>query len=357
MFWARLTAMVVVLLTGLWIGSGYLRPSTSAPVTRASVEKPLFRVVVADVEQVAHSRRFVVTGRTQSDQRVIVSARTNGIVTRVAVRRGSQVKPGDVIAELSDEAREAMVAQARARLAQRAAELEARESLAKRGNYPTLNLEQLRAEKQAAEAALATAEAELQRAAIIAPLAGVVNDLPVETGQGMQPGGTVAEIIAPDPMLAVVELPERRLGGVKVGDPAEIRLVTGETRQGKVRFVARRPGGVTRTYRVDVEFANRDGVIADGIAAEVVLVLAPVPASRVPRSALTFSAEGQLGLRVVDAGNVVQFVPVTLVDDEESHLWVSGLGAKARVITRGQEFIREGQKVEAVKEGSPEAQS
>lgn len=357
MFWARLTATMVVLLTGLWIGSGYLRPSTSAPAARANVEKPLFRVVVADVEQVAHSRRFVITGRTQSDQRVIVSARTNGIVTRVAVRRGSQVKPGDVIAELSDEAREAMVAQARARLAQRAAELEARESLARRGNYPTLNLEQLRAEKQAAEAALATAEAELQRAAIISPLAGVVNDLPVETGQGMQPGGTVAEIIAPDPMLAVVELPERRLSGVRVGDPAEIRLVTGETRQGKVRFVARRPGGVTRTYRVDVEFANPDGTIADGIAAEVALVLAPLPASRVPRSALTFSAEGQLGLRVIDAAGLVQFMPVTMVDDEDSHIWVSGLGPRARVITRGQEFIREGQKVDAVKDGSPEARS
>lgn len=351
MVWARITALLVVLLASLWIGSGYLRPSEPAAPPKAEA-KPLFRVVVAEIAQEPHSRRFVVTGRTQSDQRVIVSARTNGIVTRVAVRRGSLVKPGDVIAELSDEAREAMVSQARARLAQRAAELEARETLAKRGNYPTLNLEQLRAEKQAAEAALATAEAELQRAAIVSPLAGMVNDLPVEPGQGMQPGGTVAEIIAPDPMLAVAELPERRLAGVKVGDPAEIRLVTGETRQGKVRFVARRPGGVTRTYRVDVEFANPDGAIADGIAAEVVLVLAPMPASRVPRSALTVSAEGQLGLRIVDAENRVQFAPVQLVDDEESHLWVSGLATTARVITRGQDFIREGQIVEAAKDDS-----
>ena len=356
MVWARITAVSVVLLTGLWIGSGYLRPSTPAPAPR-SEQKPPFRVVVADVTQQSHSRRYVITGRTQSDQRVMLSARTNGIITRVAVRRGSQVKPGDLIAELSDEAREAMVTQARARLAQRAAELEARETLAKRGNYPTLNLEQLRAEKQAAEAALATAEAELQRAAITAPLAGIVNDLPVETGQSLQPGGIVAELIAPDPMLAVVELPERRLGGVKVGDPAEIRLVTGETRKGKVRFVARRPSGVTRTYRVDVEFANPDGAIADGIAAEVALVLAPVAASRVPRSALTFSAEGQLGLRVVDRDNRVQFAPVQMVDDEESHLWVSGLGETARVITRGQDFIREGQVIEPVAEGSPEARS
>lgn len=347
---ARLTAFGVILLTALWVGSGYLRPATPpAQSTRLSnVEKPPFRVLVETVGLEPHARRLSLTGRTQSDQRVLVSARTNGIVARLAVKRGAVVKPGDLIAELSDEAREAKVAEAKARLAQRAAELEAREALARRGNYPTLNLEQLRAEKEAAEATLATAEAELARARITAPMAGIVNDLPVEVGQGVQMGATIADLIAPDPMLAVIEVPERRLVGLRLGDRANLRLVTGETREGRISFIARRPGGQTRTYRVDVTFANADAAITDGIAVEVLLALAPVPASRVPRSALTFSAEGQLGLRLVDEGSIVRFVPVELVDDEATHLWVSGLKDGMRVITRGQDFIREGQKVEAV---------
>jgi multidrug efflux system membrane fusion protein len=179
-------------------------------------------------------------------------------------------------------------------------------------------------------------------------MAGIVNDLPVEIGQGVQMGATIADLIAPDPMLAVIEVPERRLGGLRLGDPASLKLVTGESREGKISFVARRPGGTTRTYRVDITFANADGAIADGIAVEVLLSLAPVAASRVPRSALTFSAEGKLGLRVVDEGGIVRFVPVELVDDEATHLWVSGLAAGMRIITRGQDFIREGQKAEAV---------
>ncbi len=352
MFWARVTALAVVVLAALWIGSGYLRP-VAAPATSAranQAEKPLFRVVIADVEVVPHARRLTLTGRTQSDQRVMVSARTNGIVTRVAVKRGARVAVGDLIAELSDEAREANVAQAKARLAQRAAELDAREILAKRGNYPTLNLEQLRAEKQGAEAALATAEAELLRANIVAPIAGIVNDVTVEIGQGMQVGGAIAEIIAPDPMLAVIELPERRLSGVRIGDQAEIRLVTGETRSGSIRFVSRRPSAQTRTYRVDIGFANPDATIPDGIAAEVSLALAPIEAARVPRSALTFSPEGQLGLRIVDNSEIVRFVPVNLVDDEDATIWISGVAKGTKVIVRGQEFVREGQKVQAVRE-------
>lgn len=357
MFRARMAALTIIVLTALWIGSGYFgrdhAPAMSQRV--AQKEKPIFRVVVADIDVKPRARRITLTGRTQSDQRVIVSARTSGIVTRVAVRRGAKVAAGDLIAELSDEAREANVAQAKARLAQRAAELEARESLAKRGNYPTLNLEQLRAEKQGAEAALATAEAELLRANILAPIAGIVNDVSVEIGQGLQMGGAIAEVIAPEPMLAVIELPERRLAGVKAGDAADIRLVTGETLRGAIRFVARRPSAQTRTYRVDIGFPNKDGAIPDGIAAEVSLVLAAVEAAEVPRSALTFSAEGQLGLRIVDEQTIVRFVPVGLIDDEESTIYVSGLKPGMRVIVRGQDFIREGQKVEAVRENAEAA--
>ncbi|MCA0400646.1 MAG: efflux RND transporter periplasmic adaptor subunit [Proteobacteria bacterium] len=354
MFWARFAALAVVVAAVLWVGSGYLRPQEvnkgSARVNE--VAKPLFKVVIAEGKIERHSRRLSVTGRTQSDQRVMVSARTNGLVTRLAVARGAKVAVGDLIAELSDEAREANVTQARARLSQRAAELDAREKLAKQGSYPVLNLEQLRAEKQSAEASLATAEAELLRANILAPITGVINELPVEIGQGLSLGSAVAEIIAPDPMLAVVELAERRLSGVRVGDKAEIRLVTGETRTGEIRFIARKPSGQTRTYRVDIVFSNADGAIADGIAAEVSLLLAPVDATRISRSALTFSAEGVLGLRVVDENDTVQFVPVSLVDDEGEILWVSGVAAGARIIIRGQDFIREGVKVEPVREVS-----
>jgi membrane fusion protein, multidrug efflux system len=354
MFWARIAALAIVVLVSLWIGSGYLRPTPpqTGLVKEKSTEKPPFRVVVAEADVMDHARRLSMTGRTQSDQRVIVSARTSGIVRKIAVQRGASVQVGDLLVELTDDAREANVAQAKARVAQRNAELDAREALARRGNYPTLNLEQLRAEKQAADAALASAEAELLRANIVAPIAGIVNDLPVEIGQGVQIGASVAEIIAPDPMLAVIELPERRLGGVKIGDEAEIRLVTGEKRSGKIRFVSRRPNAQTRTYRVDIGFSNADAAIPDGIAAEVSLVLAPVRAASVPRSALTFSSEGHLGLRIADLQDIVRFIPVVLVDDEDNAIWVTGVEKGMRIITRGQDFVREGQKVEAVTEAT-----
>jgi multidrug efflux system membrane fusion protein len=80
----------------------------------------------------------------------------------------------------------------------------------------------------------------------------------------------------------------------------------------------------------------------------VKLQLDPVEAVRVPRSALTFSAEGELSLRSVDTEGVVASVPVTIVEDSQQELWVAGVPAGARIIVQGQDFVKDGQRVEAV---------
>ena len=144
----------------------------------------------------------------------------------------------------------------------------------------------------------------------------------------------------------MVEAAERNLGGIKVGATAEIRLVTGQKVQGKVRFVSKSAAAATRTYRVEVEIPNADGAIPDGITAEVALRMEPQEATRIPRSALTFSSAGALGVRVVDASDVVQFVPVAVVEDDQADMWVGGIANGARVIVQGQDFVREGQKVQ-----------
>ena len=73
-----------------------------------------------------------------------------------------------------------------------------------------------------------------------------------------------------------------------------------------------------------------------------------MPAVQVPRSALTISSAGDIGLRVVGAANKVAFVPVHIVEDMQDTMWVSGPRDGDRVIVRGQDFVREGETVAAV---------
>lgn len=352
---SRVTAVGLVAAAALWIASGHFVPhesaeSQAAPLQSEGAAEKLFRVAVLETSLRPHSRKLVLSGRTEADRRVSVFARTGGVLTKLNVRRGDHVKQGDVIAVLSDEAREAQVLQAKALADQRKVELDAKRRLIELNAVPRLEMVNLESQFKAAEAAVAAAEAERDRGVVRAPWSGVVTDVPAEVGTSAFSftGTGIAQIVALDPMLAVTEVSERKLAGIKVGDRAEARLVTGQTAVGRIRYVSKTASQTTRTYRVEVEIPNADGTIPDGITAEVAIPLAPAPAARIPRSALTFSSKGELGVRTVNGDGIVGFVPIAVVEDELAYMWISGVPNGTNVIVEGQDFVREGQHVEAV---------
>ena len=359
---SRLTAVGLVAGAALWIASGHLMPRDTAQSEAAirpaeAKSQPLFHVSVSEAKVVAYSPKLTLSGRTEADHKVNISARTGGVLTQLNVTRGQRVKKGEVIAVLADEAREAQVQQAQALYDQRKAELEARRLLIDKGTLPKLDLVSLESQFKAAEAALASAKAERDRGILRAPWDGVITEVPAEVGGAAFSftGTAIATLVALDPMLAVVEVSERKLAGIKVAEKAEVRLITGQVVEGHVRYVAKSATSATRTYRVEVTMANADSKIPDGITSEVVLSLNPVPAVQIPRSALTISAAGDVGVRVVAAQDKVAFVPVHIVEDLQDTMWVSGVTDETRVIVRGQDFVRDGQVVAAVESGAERA--
>jgi len=231
---------------------------------------------------------------------------------------------------------------------QRQTELEAKQQLIKRGVMASNEVMQLEANLSAAQGALALAKAEFDRGLVKAPITGMVSDVPVTTGQALDTGAVVAKVIALDPMLAVSEVAERQLKDIALGTTATVRLVTGQTETGKVRYISPTASSGTRTYRVEVTLANADHAISDGVTAEMAFQLPPVDAVRVPRSALTFSAAGVLSVRTVTADGVVGSAAVTIVEDKRDEVWLTGLADGQQVIVQGQDFVKDGQQVEPV---------
>lgn len=353
---SRVVAVIIVLAAVGWIASGMLAREphkvADAAAPPAAEARPRFKVAVMTVTEEERARKVTVSGRTEADKRGTAVARVAGIIKELRVKRGSEVKTGDVIAVLLDEGRSAAVDQARAKLAQRRIELEAKLKLIESGAYAALNKPQLEAELKAATASLALAEAEQGKNEVLAPITGVVSDVPVQVGQALALNATLAEMVSLNPMLAVVEVSERQLGGVSVGDEARVKLVTGASGKGRIRFISPTASKGTRTYRVEIELYKSKGVVPDGVTCEAALWLAKVPAVAVPRSALTFSAEGRLGLRTVQDGNKVAFLPIEVVEDTPADIWVAGVAGGSKVIVRGQDFVKEGEVVEPVAAGA-----
>jgi multidrug efflux system membrane fusion protein len=96
---SRITAIGLVAAAALWIASGHFLPHETAE-SRAAISpgegaaKKLFRVAVAETRVVAHSRKLTLSGRTEADKRVTVTARTGGVLTELRVRRRQRRQQG-----------------------------------------------------------------------------------------------------------------------------------------------------------------------------------------------------------------------------------------------------------------------
>ena len=358
---SRIIAIAIVLGAVGWIGSGVLAPhadgAAEAPADTTPKETPpvpLQKVSVATATPEAHRRDIVLSCTTKADRSSIAVARGGGVIVGLNVSRGTAVHSGDIIAILSDEGRESMVAQTQALLDQRTAEYEANKKLIDRGDAPKNQLPALEAAVAVAKASLAAARAESEKSVVRAPIDGVVDTVPVQVGQAVQPGAEIAEIIDPNPMLAVGAVGERQRGHLSIGQAASVRFIDETEVTGTVSFVGLSADKATRTYPVEARMANLDASIPDGVSCEMTVSLEPVLATAVARSALVFSDDGRLGVRVVGENDEAQFVPIGIVDDGRETVWVSGLDGAAKVIVVGQDFVKDGDRVEAIPASSKE---
>jgi membrane fusion protein, multidrug efflux system len=348
----RIIAIVVLIVAGTWVATGEFaavgseEASASEPADASLAAKAVERTVAAMVPEFTdHARVIRVSGATEADKRAVLAARSNGIVVGLGVAEGEAVAADAIVLQLDGADVTADVATAEATLVQKSRELEVALKLYENGNTPELQLTSARAAKSAAEAQLAQAQAAADRLNLRAPFAGIVDKVDVELGEWVQAGAPIATVLSLNPIVVRADVGELDIANVKVGAKASVRLVNGTELEGVVRTIGNEASAQTRTFAVEIALPNDDRLIPAGMTAEVSLFSAPVKAVVVPRSVITLSAEGVIGLRVVSDDNIAHFVPVTLIDDTPDGLVLTGVPDNVRIITAGQDLVREDEKV------------
>lgn len=369
----KLAAIVVLIGFAAWMGTGAFSSVGSAAVegaakrgdqakpgdqakapdavkakaAEAEPKAPLRTVAVVTPPRKTYARAIRISGLTEADKRAVLGTRVAGVIDKLPVKQGQHVKTGDLVLMLAAEEKISMVDNAKQLVVQRQAELDAALRLMKSGNLPKLQLDTARSNLTSAQSLLETAQALLERNEVRAPFDGVIDRVPVELGSSIMEGGEVATILKLDPVIARGEISERDLGYLKLGDKATVRLVSGQTVEGTVRYISRDASSATRTFRIEIAVPNADGAVPAGMTAEISLSAQPTDAVMLPRSVVTLGDKGDLGIRAVDKDKVV-FFPIDLVDDSPGGLVLGGIPADARVIVAGQELVKEGDVVKPV---------
>jgi multidrug efflux system membrane fusion protein len=356
-FWRRMGsgyrwAIIILALVVLWIGSGMLRGGDQPSTPTASAKtSDIPHVQVATLEASSRNAALTIRGRTQALHAVDVRAEVDGMVRAIHFDKGDRVKAGDVLCELKVNDRGARFDMARALVSQREKEYAAAANLAKSGYVSETQAKQAAAALEAAQAQLRTEQIALSNTNIRAPFAGIVDDRYVNEGDYMRIGDKCEMVIAPEPFLAVGTVSEHDVASLKLGDPASATLVTGQTVEGKIRFIAERADPTTRTFLLEVELPNPDAKLRDGVSADIHIPVNKVLAQKISSGILVLDDNGVVGVRTVTNG-VVHFMPIQIVSDGPDGMWVSGLPDRVTVITVGQQFVNEGARVKAVQAGA-----
>ena len=339
-----IAALLVVAIVG-WMGSGFVIPSedTEQTVTREEPEPVSVAVATSQAETV--TQFYQAEGQALPDRDTMMRAEISGNIVEVFVRKGQDVPAGEMIARFDPTNNTADANRAAQELARAQREFDNAEQLLERGVATADRVSQARATLASAQAQVVAVEKEAEALTITAPFAGRIETLDLDKGEFVSAGTDVGRLVDITPLTVAIQVPQQSLTRLSVGQPATVRFITGEEREGKLAFVGTSAASETRTFLAEVEVANEDGAIPAGISAEVVIPTGEVTAHFLSPSIVSLNSEGALGIKTVNADNAVVFFPIEVVKAQIDGIWVTGLPEAVDVITVGQGFVNKDETV------------
>lgn len=301
------------------------------------------------------------TGIVEPEMTVNIVHKTGGKVAEVRVKNGDDVQEGDLLIRLDDLELLAQIAQAEAacRLADAQFEsaaktLEDMQALYQEDVVPQQQLEQAETGYKVAEAQAAQAAAALQLirthlndTLITAPISGKVSGVTINPGEMAAPGTPLAAINRLDTMQVGVDLTEKDVGRINEGQKVEVLVsaISSEPLEGEVQSVSPVADPRTKTYRMEVVLPNENGLLKGGMTAEVRVAVAVEEDTVVIPVEAVLTRDGEQVVFVVEEG-LACLRQVTLgLESGENVSVLEGIETGEQVVSRGQHYLQEGQKV------------
>jgi len=356
-------ATLIALGIGLWLFSGQI--DSGEPIRHGSLADQNTEPTAADEDRKptqvrartsqaqTYTASVLVRGRTENKRSVDVRAETQGRVESRPVEKGSQVEAGALLCRLAVEDRNAALIEAREGLNQARTDFDGAQRMKAKGFQSDSDIARVRARLASAQASVERAKLAIARTYIRAPFDGIVEDTQAEIGDYLQPGAACATVIDLDPMLLVGRISERDVASLNVGSKASAVLGDNTTLEGEVSFIGRQSDTSTRTYPLEISIPNADYKIRSGLTAQVKVPVGEVKAHLISPALLGLDTAGNIGLRTLSDDDRVVWHNITILDDEGSGAWITGLPDVVRIITVGQELVIPGEQVEPIFEQAP----
>jgi membrane fusion protein (multidrug efflux system) len=306
-------------------------------------------------------------GSLKTLEDVTISPKRAGIIQKIFVKEGDQVKKGQILVQLDDVDARLQVDMSEARVKEAEASLETnRTTLARYQKLwetkviPQQTYDDLTLKVKLDEARLALARAELNLAKqnlldhrIVSPIDGVMNLKIAALGEhvNVAPKDEILKIVQMDPLEIEFYVPEHLGGAIHIGSKIQftVKAFTEEKYLAILRFISPTADPATRNVKMKALVQNPNYRLKPGFFAEVSIQTGSNPSALIiPESAL-FSQEGKFFTYIVQDGTAKRKEVETGVRFEGKVEVLKGIQKGEWVVTAGHEQLSEGTKVQIAK--------
>jgi RND family efflux transporter MFP subunit len=316
------------------------------------------RATLVAVEPVAIGTvndRLSAIGSGEAIQSVVVMPQATGTIVEIMVSSGQRVTKGQVLARLDDD--EQAIERNKAQVSLNSAR-EKSASYKNLQSVPRLDVLDAQIAEQSAKLALSTAELNLKRRNIVAPIDGIAGIVAVNVGDNVTTQTSIVTLDDRSSILVDFWAPERFATAIKPGLAVEATSIArpGQVFKGAVQAIDNRIDAASRTMRIRAEVDNAGDELRAGMSFAVSVRFSGERFPSVDPLAVQWDAEGSYVWQVKDNKSVKTRVRI-IQRNPDAVLVEASLGEGDTVAIEGLQRVREGGAVRLVGAGSPEVAS
>jgi len=336
------SAAIAALVIGAGVSGCGKKADDGKAEPRAAVVN--FAVVRQDSAPV----QVVGTGTISAWQEVAVGAETGGLTAvSLLADEGQTVKQGQPLLQMNDVLLQAQFKQAQASYNQSNKAYQRAQTLFQQGYLSAAALDNAEASKLTTEAAMQTAQTQLNMATVRAPVSGIVTHRTAVLGQNISQGAELFRIVRDGRIELNMQVVESDLHNISAGMPVTVTSESTGPVNGSVRIVTPMVDPATRLgyARVSVPWESglRPGMFASGTidaGSQTVLLI--------PQSAVVYHENlPQVFVIGTDSKAHLRKILTGTTTGGKDIIVREGLAAGDRVVTTGAGFLNDGDLVKA----------
>ncbi len=233
-------------------------------------EKPAVLVNATQVNLDTFLRFVDLQGSVTADDLVNVSAEVGGRIIKTYVDEGSRVRKGQLIAKLDLDVIQKQINELETSLSLATTVFERQQRLWEQEIGSEIQFLEAKNNKDRLEKSLETLSSQLSKQNLFAPITGVVDSEFLKEGEMASPGMPIMQILNTNKVTIVADVPEQYLGKLKSGDMVSISFpaLNMEIKR-RITSLGRTIDPANRTFKIEIETANPDGVLKPNLLAEV----------------------------------------------------------------------------------------